>query len=100
MPGLDVTITGVPTAHMLCEYIHLWEKLEAVHLSPLDSDRFVWKWTEKGDYTASLAYRAHFTGMTTLVGAKHVWRSAVPPKVKFFFWLALHGRLWTVERRK
>ena len=24
----------------------------------------------------------------------------MPPKVKFFFWLALHGRLWTVERRK
>lgn len=21
------------------------------------------------------------------------------PKVKFFFWIALHGKLWTVERR-
>ncbi|XP_066391907.1 uncharacterized protein [Miscanthus floridulus] len=31
--------------------------------------------------------------MTALVGAK------VPPRVKFFFWLALHGRLWTAERR-
>jgi hypothetical protein len=80
--------------------VHPWEKLEAIHLSPRDSDRFVWKWTEKGDYTASSAYKAYFTGMTTLVGAKHVWRSAVPPKVKFFFWLALHGRLWIAEHRK
>jgi len=24
----------------------------------------------------------------------------VTPKVKIFFWLALHGRLWTAERRK
>jgi hypothetical protein len=38
--------------------------------------------------------------MTTLVGAKHVWRSTVPSKVKFFFWLALHGRPWTAEHRK
>lgn len=38
-------------------------------------------------------------GMTFLQGAMEVWRAAVPPKVKFFFWLALHGRLWIVERR-
>ncbi|XP_066342265.1 uncharacterized protein [Miscanthus floridulus] len=38
--------------------------------------------------------------MTTLAGAKQLWKAAVPPKVKFFFWQALHGRLWTAERRK
>jgi hypothetical protein len=38
--------------------------------------------------------------MTTLFGAKQVWRSAVPPELKFFFWLALHGRLWIAERHK
>jgi hypothetical protein len=27
-------------------------------------------------------------------------RASVPLKVKLFFWFALHGRLWTVERRK
>jgi hypothetical protein len=48
-------IMGAPTAQVLCEYVHLWEKLEAVHLSPLESDRFVWKWTGNGDYTASSA---------------------------------------------
>ena len=37
---------------------------------------------------------------TNMAGAKELWRAAVPPKMKFFFWLALHGRLWTAERRK
>jgi hypothetical protein len=35
-----------------------------------------------------------------MAGAKELWRAIVSPKVKFFFWLALHGRLWTTERRK
>jgi hypothetical protein len=51
-------------------------------------------------FYVSLAYRSFFIGRTTLKGAKEVWRAAVPPKVKFFFWLALHGRLWTAERRR
>lgn len=34
-----------------------------------------------------------------MAGAVELWRAAVPPKVKLFFWLALHGRLWTAERR-
>jgi len=93
-------ITGAPTAAVLCEYIHLWDTLETFQLSPHTSDRFIWKWTASGTYTASSAYRAFFIGMTSLPGAKFVWRAAVPPKVKFFFWLALHGRLWTADRRK
>jgi hypothetical protein len=52
-----------------------------------------------GEYTSSSAYRAFFNGRTSLTGAREVWRMSIPPKVKFFFWLALHGRLWTAERR-
>jgi hypothetical protein len=46
------------------------------------------------------AYRAYFVSWTRMAGAKELWRVAVPLKVKFFFWLALCGRLWTAERRK
>lgn len=92
-------IIGAPMAQVLCEYVLLWEKLEVIQLSPLESDRLIWKWSENGAYTALSAYRAYFTRMTALVGAKHLWKSAVPPKVNFFFWLALHGCLWTAERR-
>lgn len=62
-------------------------------------DRFVWKWIADGVYTTSSAYRAFFIGSAALPGARLVWRAATPPKVKFFFWLALHGRLWTADRR-
>jgi hypothetical protein len=74
--------------------------VEAFQLSPHTPDRFVWKWSSCGNYTASSAYRAFFISMTFLPGAKLIWKAAVPPKVKFFFWLALHGRLWTADRRK
>jgi hypothetical protein len=35
-----------------------------------------------------------------MAGAVELWRAVAPPKVKYFFWIALHGRLWTAERRK
>lgn len=102
-PKLGATvrdITGAPTAAVLCEYVILWEKLEHVVLRPSESDRFVWKWTADGTYSAHSAYRSFFIGMKSLIGTKHLWCSCVPPKVKLFFWLSLLGRLWTADRRK
>jgi hypothetical protein len=92
-------ISGAPTAPVMCDYLLLWEKLEHVQLQPAVSDRFVWRWTADGNYSASSAYRLFFIGRSMLVGAKHLWHAHAPPKVKFFFWVALHGRLWTGERR-
>jgi hypothetical protein len=39
-------------------------------------------------------------GSTMLLGARELWKTRAPPKVKFFGWLALHDCLWTAERRK
>ena len=69
-------------------------------LDDLTSDRFIWRWTADGSYSASSAYRAFFIGMTSLIGAKELWKAWAPPKCKFFFWLLLHNRLWTAARRK
>jgi hypothetical protein len=66
----------------------------------METDRFVWRWTADGKYSVRSAYRTYFTGWTTMAGAKEIWRAPVPPKVKFFFWIVLHGRLWTAERRQ
>lgn len=93
-------ITGAPTAQVLVEYVCLWDELLNVALDPLVPDRFIWRWTANGEYSASSSYRAFFVGHTSLPGARPLWRASVPPKLKFFFWLALHGRLWTAERRK
>lgn len=66
-----------------------------MHLQPLECDRFIWRWTLDGTYSASSAYRA----LSSLLGAKELWKASVPPKVKLFFWLALHGFIWMAERR-
>jgi hypothetical protein len=85
---------------VLCDYVLLWEKLERVQLQPAVPDQFVWKWTADGTYSASSAYRSFFIGRSMLIGTKHLWHANAPPKVRFFFWVALHGRLWTAERRR
>jgi len=38
--------------------------------------------------------------MSTLPGAMELWKAAALPKVKFFFWLALHRRVWTGDVEK
>jgi hypothetical protein len=73
--------------------------LHDVQLRPSEADRFVWRWTVDGKYSVRSVYVAYFMGWTRMAGAKELWHAVVPPKVKFFFWLALHGRLWTAERR-
>jgi len=90
-------ITGAPTAQVLCDYLRIWELLRSVTLQP---DRFVWKWSSMARYSVSSTYRAFFAGSTRLLGDKELWHTKAPPRVKLFFWLALHRRLWTSERRK
>jgi hypothetical protein len=84
---------------VIYEYVILWEKLESVVLRPHVGDRFIWKWTPDGVYSASSAYCPFFLGMSSLLGAKELWKASAPPMVKFLFWLALHARIWTAHHR-
>lgn len=36
--------------------------------------------------------------MTNMLGAKELRKNPTPSKVKLFFWLALHSRIWTNDR--
>jgi len=83
----------------LCQYLRVWGLLRGVVLDSMQADRFVWKWSPDGKYSASSSYRAS-NGCTSLLGAAELWKTKPSPRVKFFFWLALHRRLWTAERRK
>lgn len=40
-----------------------------------------------------------FLGSSTPLGARLIWKTAAPPRVRFFFWLVLHDRCWTAARR-
>jgi len=74
--------------------------MRSVQLQPATPDRFIWKWSPDGNFSVSSTYRAFFAGSASLLGAKELWRVKAPPRVKLFFWHALHRRLWTSDRRK
>jgi len=78
-------IVGALTTQVLCDYIRVWELVQDIVLQPLEPDRFVWKWTPNGSYSASSTYRAFFNGSCELLGAVELWKTLAPPKVKFFF---------------
>lgn len=92
-------IVGAPITQVICQYLRVWGILRDLVLDPLQEDWFMWTWTADGKYSASSTYRAFFAGSTSLLGAKELWRTKAPPRVNFFFWLALHRRLWTTEWR-
>ena len=81
-------IQGPHTAEVLCDYVVVWEKVVGVDLDDLTSNRFIWRWTVDGTYSASSAYRAFFIGMTSLRGAKELWKARAPAKCKFFLLVA------------
>lgn len=93
-------IQGAPVAHVLCDYVVVWAKVQGVVLDDMVSDRFIWRWIADGSYTASSANRVFFTGMASMRGASELWKARAPAKCKFFFCLLLHDRLWTAARRK
>lgn len=40
-----------------------------------------------------------FLGSSSPLGARQIWKTAAPPRARFFFWLVMHDRCWTAERR-
>jgi hypothetical protein len=40
-----------------------------------------------------------FVGCSKPLGARQLWKTSVPPRVKLFFWLVMYGRCWTAHRR-
>jgi hypothetical protein len=38
-------------------------------------------------------------GCSRPLGAKQLWKTVAPPRVKFFLWLVMRGRCWTAHRR-
>ncbi|WVZ88335.1 hypothetical protein U9M48_034869 [Paspalum notatum var. saurae] len=91
-------VTGPATLQLLVEIGRLCDLLDGVNLSP-NPDTFLWWFSQDQAYSAASAYGAMFFGSSPLLGAKQIWKTAAPLRVRFFFWLVLHGRCWTAERR-
>ena len=93
-------VSGATSATFITQFLRVWEMVDGTQLQQDVPDKLVWNLTTDGVYSSSLAYRAFFHGRAQMLGAAELWATAAPPKVKFFFWLALHRRLWTAVRRR
>jgi hypothetical protein len=82
---------------VILQYLQLWEIVQGVVTMPGVPDAVVWRWSSNRRYSAASAYGAMFIGAAAPFGASLIWNSRAPPKVRFFFWLALHGRCWTAK---
>jgi hypothetical protein len=60
-------------------------------LTPEVADKLCWRWSSDGTYSLASSYAAMFVGSTRPLGARQLWKTRVPLKVKHFFWLVLRG---------
>jgi len=91
-------IRGPASMQMLLDISHICDLLEEVQLS-LEPDTFCWTPSPDQRYSSASAYGAMFFGSSTVFGAKFIWKTPAPPRVRFFYWLAMHNRCWTGDRR-
>lgn len=93
-------IVGARTVQVILQYLELWDQLLEVQLLPGVPDSIFWRWASDHKYSTASAYGAMFIGSAAPFGARLIWKSRAPSRVRFFFWLALHRRCWTAECRK
>lgn len=78
------------------------ESLRQLQLMEME-DQIVWKWTASGLYSASSAYKIMMAGGKVQWPFMAVWKSRVPPSVKFFATMLFRDKLLThqvMERRR
>ncbi|TVU51343.1 hypothetical protein EJB05_02762, partial [Eragrostis curvula] len=91
-------ILGGLTVEVLIEYLRIWDIMETTQLNHHERDKFVWKWSGDGNFSAASTYAAFFHGQEYMPGGKELWKTRAPNKCRFFFWLALYKRCWTSAR--
>jgi hypothetical protein len=91
-------ITGALSTMTLVQYVWLWERMQNVQLHQGSNDKFIWRWSQSQQYTASSAYQAFFHDQCGIPGAKVLSKIRAPLAAKFFIGLTLLGHPWTSER--
>ncbi|KAM0917777.1 hypothetical protein ACQ4PT_009218 [Festuca glaucescens] len=87
----------IATEAQLDEFVDLWTCVQTIRLSD-GADMISWNITADGKYSAASAYAVQFLGRIRQPHLEQVWSIKVEGKVRFFFWLMLQNRNWTVER--
>jgi Leucine-rich repeat (LRR) protein len=76
----------------------VWNRLRSVVLNASVEDSSLWHWSASQQHSSAMSYRAFFHRQPSILGAKELWKTKAPPRVKYFFWLAISGRCWTSDR--
>lgn len=92
-------VAGPHSPRLIAEFVLLSNLLEQVQLIQGTPDMFSWRLSADGRYSAASAYGAMFLGCSRPAGARVLWKTSAPPRVKFFFWLLMYGKCWTAHRR-
>jgi hypothetical protein len=92
-------LSGNITVEGCIQCVRLWEKIEEVERDDHQADRYTWKGSTSGRYSARDTYNMLCHGSVWDGNHEQVWKPRVPLKCKIFIWLALRDRLWTAERR-
>ena len=74
-------IQGAITMQLLVEFAGLCDMLDQVHLST-EPDTFLWGLTANNGYSATSAYGTMFFGSSALLGAKQLWKTSAPRRVR------------------
>ena len=92
-------VTGPRSVRLIAEFVNLSNIIDRTILTPGTPDTFSWRLSADQAYSASSAYGAMFIGCSRPVGARQLWKTSAPPRVRLFFWLVMHGKCWTAHRR-
>jgi hypothetical protein len=72
----------------LTQFVHLWARIQHVHLREDVEDDITWKLTANGEYTSASAYKLQFFGLVESSMEKIIWKPWATPKAKNHAWLA------------
>ncbi|GMI76256.1 hypothetical protein like AT4G29090 [Hibiscus trionum] len=80
------------------QWNHLMSRLQSFKSNGIDQDCLLWMPTGDGMYSIKTAYAATLDcDKADLFWKKMVWVDLVPPKVKFFVWQVMRGRIVVKE---
>jgi hypothetical protein len=87
----------IVTTEEISQFVALWCRLIHIQLTS-QHDSILWRFSASGQYSASSAYAVQFAGSCADFEWDEIWRARVKNKCKFFSWLILHNKLWTLDR--
>jgi hypothetical protein len=89
--------TGGLSTQALEQYLHLWDTVDEIFLTPGQGDKAVWRCTADGMFSVKSGYKLFIITNTRFACAKPIRKSKAPMKCRFFMWLAVHKRCLTAD---